>query len=251
MTNMLAAVARKRAGGGFTYTSTNFDANDGLTKSGGLTGIADSATGLISFWLKMNAGTDGDFERIIYNVGPFAVNRTNGDVLQIQAKNAASTDVLDIRSASDAAGQIQEADGWVHVIASWDLSTAGRRQIYIAGVSSMNQQTFSTPETIDYANGNDFKIGFQSAGVLGLNALVSEFYFTTEYLDLSVSGNRDKFRNSATNKPVNLGANGSTPTGTQPLIYLHNSFSTFQTNLGSGGNFTVTGALGDGGSDKP
>jgi hypothetical protein len=46
---------------------------------------------------------------------------------------------------------------------------------------------------------------------------------------------------SATGKPVSLGANGSTPFGTQPAIYLGNPLATWHTNLGAGGGFNVTG----------
>ncbi len=246
MTNMLAAVARKRAGGGFLYYSTVFDGtNDFMVKSGGLTGITDSQKGLLSFWLKMGAGTDGDTEKILYNVGPFAVTRANDDQIRIDAQNSSGVTVLDIRSTN--LGLVEVASGWVHVLASWDLSTAGRRYIYLNGVSFMNEVTFTVGETIDYNNGNDLRFGTQSAGVLMLNGLVSEVYWTNEWLAGTTA--LAAFNNSG--HPKNLGANGSTPTGTQPLIYLHNPFSSFQTNLGSGGNFTVTGALGDGGSDKP
>jgi hypothetical protein len=64
------------------------------------------------------------------------------------------------------------------------------------------------------------------------------------HLDLSVEANRRKFI-SAAGKPVSLGANGSTPTGSQPIIYLANPTATWQDNLGAGGNFTENGALAD------
>ncbi len=87
-------------------------------------------------------------------------------------------------------------------------------------------------------------------GTLGFNGLLSEFFFTDQLLDLSNPANLLKLR-TAGGKPANLGLTGSTPTGTTPRIYLHNPYSTFQTNVGTGGNFTVTGALTDGGADKP
>ncbi len=71
---------------------------------------------------------------------------------------------------------------------------------------------------------------------------IAELYWTNEYIDLSSASNRLKFL-TASGEPANLGADGSTPTGTQPLIYLANATATFQNNLGSGGNFTENGAL--------
>lgn len=48
-------------------------------------------------------------------------------------------------------------------------------------------------------------------------------------------------------KPVNLGADGSTPTGTAPAVFCRRApaaaASTFATNLGTGGSFTTIGAL--------
>ena len=78
-----------------------------------------------------------------------------------------------------------------------------------------------------------------------------EWYLTNEYLDLSIEANRLKFR-SAAGKPVDLGTDGSTPTGTAPFMYMRNPYDSFDTNNGSGGGwFSLTGTLIDGGADIP
>ena len=51
--------------------------------------------------------------------------------------------------------------------------------------------------------------------------------------------NRRKFI-SAAGRPVNLGANGSGPTGNQPIIYCPTGDGT--NNLGYGGNFSANGS---------
>jgi len=43
-------------------------------------------------------------------------------------------------------------------------------------------------------------------------------------------------------RPADLGSNGSTPTGTQPLIYFNGDAASAGTNAGSGGNFTINGS---------
>lgn len=67
-----------------------------------------------------------------------------------------------------------------------------------------------------------------------------------QLLDLSVTANRRKFI-SASGKPVDLGADGSTPTGTAPAIFLSipngGTPANFANNLGTGGSFAITGAL--------
>ena len=72
-------------------------------------------------------------------------------------------------------------------------------------------------------------------------------------LDFSIVSNRRKFL-SAGGKPVFLGADGSLPTGTAPIIYQHlddgEAVANFATNRGTGGDFTITGTL-DTGSTSP
>lgn len=62
------------------------------------------------------------------------------------------------------------------------------------------------------------------------------------FVDLTTTSNRRKFI-AADLTPVSVGANGSTPFGTQPPVFLHVAPSTgvpadFATNLGTGGSFT-------------
>ena len=91
-----------------------------------------------------------------------------------------------------------------------------------------------------------FTIGADSGTSSGHTGMdITHFYLAQEAMDFSVAGNIAKFYNAA--GQVDFGANGSTPTGNQPLIYLNNPYDTFQNNLGSGGNFTENGVLVDGG----
>jgi hypothetical protein len=49
----------------------------------------------------------------------------------------------------------------------------------------------------------------------------------------------------ASGKPVDLGSDGSIPTGTAPSVFLSGNASSFSTNKGTGGAFTTTGTLTD------
>jgi len=69
----------------------------------------------------------------------------------------------------------------------------------------------------------------------------------TSFFDLSVVANRRQFIN-ADLSPVDLGATGSTPLGTQPPIYLtvrpgDTNPSNFASNNGTGGSFNIYGTL--------
>lgn len=105
----------------------------------------------------------------------------------------------------------------------------------------------------------DFTLGDWIIGAIGdstlkFNGCLAELWFDTTWMDLTVTANRRKFR-SAAGQPVFLGTQGQIPTGSQPLIYCSLptkglSVASFATNRGSGGGFTITGAL-DIGSSSP
>lgn len=53
------------------------------------------------------------------------------------------------------------------------------------------------------------------------------------------------FRDAGTGDPVDLGADGSTPTGTAPKYFFEGNAAAFSTNLGSGAQPVLTGTLTD------
>jgi hypothetical protein len=232
---------------GFTYYSAIFDGSDHLSRGSPLTGLADGDKGLASFWVKMDGGS-GDTTNYVWminNNARFRIERNTSGKVNFVMRNASNTIVLQGVSTAN----VISSTGWVHVLCSWDLDVAGRYHMYVNGSVQGSASTFTENETIDYNDGNNFFVGGWGASNRHVG-LLSEVYFTTEYLDLSVEANRLKFR-TAGGKPENPGSDGSTPTGTQPLLYLHNEVPSFETNLGSGGGMTENGILGDGGADIP
>ena len=227
--------------------ATNFDGtNDYLTRGAGLTGAADNKVGTISFWAKF--GDDTEAVRTLF-VGNYPtggasqiglhVYRDGQYRIYIDAYNSAGTRIL-ARQTLDGTDAFTVANGWRHLMASWNLATL-TVHLYVNG-SDSNSGTgeVTTNDTIDWTQ-TDWAIGAYIDGTTKCNACLADVYINTaEYIDLSNSTNRQKFYNSG---PVNLGADGSTPTGTAPTIYLPNAFGTFQNNVGTGGNFSVTGSL--------
>jgi hypothetical protein len=235
---------------GYTATSAVFDGtNDYLDRTANLTGTADSKVGLFSAWLKMGAGSNNAaFNAILtWSTGGSYITRDTSGRVEFQLSNSSAAPVVKLRSNSSS---LVIASGWVHVLASWDTSTAGRRHLYINGSAQTTVVTFTADGVIDYAaTVAGIEVGGFSGGQSKFNGLMAEVYFAQEWLDISVEANREKF--ILAGAPVDLGADGSTPTGTQPILYLSNPYGTFNENLGSGGDFTVVGALADGGSDHP
>lgn len=234
-----------QAGGAaaITVDAADFDGtNDYQSRGADLTGIADGKEGIVSFWCRLDGG-DGS---TIYLLDPanqdrLRIRRHALNWFQITGKNATPTTILDIRStATYTAGA-----SWRHVFASWKMDTAGARFVYVNDVDDTSVATF-TDDTIDYAGGTDWVIGADGSGANKFNGCIAEFFFHTSYLDISVESNRRKFITSDL-KPADLGSDGSTPLGVQPLVYCRvadgAAASTFATNLGTGGNFSITGTL--------
>lgn len=238
-------------GGGFTYYSAIFDGtNDWLSRGANVTGMANGKTGLLSFWIKLGSGTDDTNQYVMTNTfgafGFMVLRRAFDNSIRIIGCNSGFTEIITLTSNAES---VNESSGWVHVLASWDLGTAGRRHLYINGSAQTNVGAF-TDDTIVYVVGNNFYVGSNESQSSKLNGILSEVYFTTEWLDITDSANRLKFR-TAGGLPENLGADGSTPTGTAPLLYFHDEVTGWEVNKGSGGGFTENGTLGDGGADKP
>jgi len=131
---------------------------------------------------------------------------------------------------------------WYSVCIFCDGSS-GTAKLYVNGVEEATD-TF-TPTTFESVK--DMYIGRDASGNYKEGTL-GFFWFNTEYIDFSQEANRLKFFD-AVNYPVDLGEDGSLPTGNQPLIYINKDFH-LGTNLGSGGDFTPVNAPIDGGYVK-
>jgi hypothetical protein len=199
-----------------------------------------SSTGTCSFWLNATNITDAS-EQNIYSY-------SSGSALFAAVLEGSSN--IGFKLFGAVSGQVQitsnsgslTTNAWHHVMASWNTNFgAGSRilNLYVDGVNSLNIAT---------DNGSAFSTwGVSSVaeltGGLHFHAIsLAELYISNQFLDLSTLANQRKFI-TASKRPAFLGANGSLPTGTQPLIYLKGSGAGFNVNSGSGGNFTTTGTL--------
>jgi hypothetical protein len=221
------------AGPGWAAAAATFDGNDDwLDRGADLTGNSDSKVGLVSVWFKRTrTGTQEHFVGTDPGGDGFTVFINASDEVVVNAYSAGGTIILNMKSIATVTDT-----AWHHVMASWDMADTGKRHLYLDGADTINPITH-TDAVIEYTQTN-WRVGSRGDAFGDFWGCLTEFYFAVEYLDLSVSGNRDKFYSAGS--PVNLGANGSTPTGSQPIIYLH---AWDGANAGSGGNFTPSGAL--------
>lgn len=232
------------SGGGFPVNAVNFDGtNDYLARGAGLTGAADSKTGIFSCWVDRAA--DGGAPRIFAGAIDPGVNLVQisfaSDAVAVVLRNSAGTVILNLRSTNT----IKVVDGQTHILIAWDLATTTAK-IFVDDVDVTDTPITITDDTIDYTI-TEWGGGTDGGppGTNLFNGCIGQLYFQDgEFLDLTVVSNRRRFIDNFGN-PVDLGADGSTPTGTQPIVFLTGATASWHTNKGSGGGFTEVGALSD------
>jgi uncharacterized repeat protein (TIGR02059 family) len=233
--------------GDYAAVAVSFDgSNDYLSRGGVWSGASDGKQGIVSFWFNMQGG-DGaanQFAFITQNAGTsarFWLTRNSSNKWVLNGRNNAGATILTM--TSNAAYSTVSNPGWMHFLAAWDLAT-GVGQLYVSDASDLLAGPTLTNDTIAYNTGvATVTIGSDAAAASKLFAYISDLYINiATTLDISNSTNRRLFI-SAGGKPVDLGADGSTPTGSAPIVFLANPVASWETNLGGGGGFTENGAL--------
>lgn len=248
---MLMGYGGGAAAPAFVVDAADFDGtNDALNKTT-LTGQAASKQGILSLWFRADALAD-DSVAALFNGEDTAIGN---DFFSLYLFTVGSDRRIFFEAASDSPFTPQLLNGstsgpndwnlntWTHLLFSWDGATT-TGHFYINDVSfGLSVQN----ENIRWNEFDEHNVCQFSDDSGRFNGGLAELYFAPgQYLDFSVEANRRKFI-SAGLKPVDLGAGGATPTGTQPRVYQHldnaEAAANFAVNAGTGGNWTVVGAL--------
>ena len=213
--------------------AVNFDGtNDWLNRGADFTSNVDTKLLTFSVWLKPVSLSDND--RLYQSGGQVNTMLITSSQLQINFRNSSGTDILRVLTSALSTGS------WQHIMGSFDLTDTGKRHLYVNNISDLNV-TIYTDDTMDTANA-EHAIGASTVGTGLYDGDMADFYLNFgEYIDLSVAVNREKFIDAG--KPVALGSDGSTPTGTAPDMLLTNPTATWHTNVATGGGMTENGAL--------
>lgn len=216
-------------------------ASDYLTRSD-MIGEADSNTFVMSCWIYptnftagmnlISAVTSGNDPRF-----QIATDITTGQ-LNVTIKDSSGVDIWN----ESISAKTLTVGVWNQILISQSGTTS---HVYIDDVSVAHTGP-ANANAIDFTVDGGWGVCAREDGDSKFNGDVSEFYFTDEYLDLSVAGNRLKFSNPL-GEPIYLGPDGYLPTGTAPLVYMEGDAAVWNagTNSGSGGNFVMTGAVTD------
>lgn len=231
----------------FWGNKADFDGSTGwLKKSTQLTGLVDSKTVSMSFWFSPD-GSGGNMEWFNFSITAtattyrFVVSRNSSNQIRIIARTTAGTTILDVTTAST--GFTAASSNYVQL--SFDLANSSNRSIYVNGnVDSSTWTTYSNT-SIPFSSTDICRIGASNTGS-ELDGKLSEFYFTTDYIDFSQEANRLKFRDAFGN-PVDLRPQITAGTLPNPAIYMRFDPADQGKNSGTGGNFTKSGTINDGG----
>lgn len=227
-------------GGGYVANAVDFDGtNDYLSKNTQLTGISDSSTGILSYWIRLDASTDFI---LIQGQNGYIQLQFASQKFKFYMSDSTGTSIFWFQNNTT----YSSGATWLHVLASWNTgASAGNKisHLYVNGISNKTVMSDTASSfSINYDGDTVWGVCGTYSGGAKLNGCIAEAYFAPgQFLDFSVQSNREKF--ALLGKPVDLGSNGSLPTGTAPILYLKNPAASFGTNSGTGGNLTVTGTL--------
>jgi hypothetical protein len=221
---------------GYRTGAVSFDgSSDYLSRGADLTGNANSAAYLASFWMNLQGGDAANMDIFDTSGGFFRLRRVSTNKINIVAGSASEHNFSSSTS-------FVASSGWHHVITSGD---SGGATLYVDDSSEGSDAT--ALGTTDWTR-PDHGVAATITGPSDYyNGFLADLWvdFGTS-LDLSSTANRRKFIGSDL-KPVYLGHDGSLPTGSAPIVFLRatpgGAASTFLTNQGTGGNFTDQGTL--------
>lgn len=236
--------------GGAVAKGVNFASGDYMSRSA-LTGATNNDTGTISVWARFN-GTGVDNPIFLIRTGDgfntIWLHRLSNDHVRCEMwRNTSSPFTLGWVDSDNACATAT----WIHILVSFDISAgAGSLHLYIDDVDA-DAAPFKDQNGNVVWDGTTVYVGKNiSGGAETLDGDIADLWVNNTYMNLDTESNRRKFI-SASGRPVPLGANGELPTGSSPLVFLRGPASGFATNLGTGGNFTVTGGLSDSTSHPP
>jgi hypothetical protein len=217
----------------YNAAASEFDGSADYVSKSSVTGLSGGNSGTFAFW----------FNNDILNQRPICGFGASGYGGAIQIDVNSSSYGIQFTAYSTGNSLIADfrvgfnpdlaTNKWHHCVITFDLSDTSKRDIRINGVAQSVTYSTYTDGTINWAS-NVFEVA--KAGGSYFDGGISDFWFDDSYIDLSSS---NPFYDTSTSKPKNLSGDGSTPTGSSPIIYLPLRGDDAGNNKGTGGDFTV------------
>lgn len=220
---------------GFTTSAKSFDGSTSFAARGAdLTGAADGQHLTISWWFNPTVAVPAN--------NAYLLDTSGGTEIYLRlTRQTATTYKVAVATGSGAAFNPTSSStytvdtGWHHALLSFNRAT-GAGHLYVDDVLEATSAATPSGSNLDLTHVDWFIGKHASLAASFLRGCESEGFVHFGSLDLTTTANRRLFI-SAGLDPVDLGADGSTPFGAQPIIYIRADPSN---NLGTGGNFTNT-----------
>lgn len=232
---------------GYTSNAWTFDGTSDHIEANGADS-SDRNICIVSFWFRVNTLNRAQYLWSGFNIARPYVRLSASNQLQVKIAGNGAAD----RWTGDVVGGVISDNSWHHFCMSWNsniFTTTNDLTIRLDGVA---RSLSSGPASAGSTEMNLYNyVGALGTGSATVDAGskfdgdISEFFLhagLASYFDLDGAGNIEKFR-TAGGKPVDLGADGSTPLGVQPNNYLKNPAALANVNSGSQGDWNTVGTL--------
>ena len=193
-----------------------------------------------SLWFKRNVSNVGISQTIVHyrNAGGqyFRIRFNTSNQLVIDGQETGTGNFTTLLSSSST---FSDGD-WHHVMFSVNTTDRGLDNLYVDGVDDASSTGATIPA---FGGGDQMSIGIFGTSNEPLFASLADVWLDFDNrIDFSIQANRENFY-SANNTPVNLGSDGSGPTGSSPEVYLGGDFASWPNNKGTFSGFTENGTL--------
>lgn len=211
-----------------------FDGVSDKLTGNGLSSNSKRITG--SLWFRRTGGLGST--QVIYSEinASFRVSIQNGGEIEFRGNDASLTNILQVTTTA----AIVDTD-WHHLAFSFDMEDNTKTRIFIDDANAAYTESLFVDAPFRLQDNEN--IGSNSDDSLIMTAELSDFWLAGDvYLDFAEEANRRKFIDED-GDPVDLGSDGSTPTGNAPDIFLSGDIANWHTNKGAGGGYTENGEI--------
>lgn len=224
---MVGAMTAPATGGGAAYTAyaTTFIGTNCYFTTGSTMSLTNSTKMTFSAWFKIDANPSAQTWLLTFRNASSFISRSSG-AMKVNIRGT----VTNPSYVWEGTTQITNGSGWHHLWVSLDGTDGSTALVYLDGTSASGSwTTYVTNALINYQV-STLTVGATVGGGNALQGCLCELWFDNQY-------SSDPTKWISGGKPVNLGSDGSTPTGVQPAIYLRDPYTSFTNNYGYGTNF--------------
>ena len=233
--------------------AVTFDGSNNYMKHTSSSGWADTKQFTISIWFRASSLHDG----FLFDIGDVSITTSShlylesdgGIILGFKDGDNSYNQKHTITSSDSAK---YAANTWYHLLASVRTNSSATAYFYKNDTVSDGTWSDHFNSNIDWTR-NQYSIGSKINEGNKFNGDLGPIWIDNTYLDITVESNRRKFI-SASGTPVDLGSDGSIPTGSQPKVYIRGEASVWNSadnNKGSTSDYSEIGGTITDSSNEP